>query len=488
MNFKIKQEKGITLIALVVTVMILLILAGITLRALTDDFGIIGEAEDARTETQIALEEEIIENVTAQALSKNIYGQIEEEDLREAIENQKGKQEVTLQVIDDDMYRITFEKSGREYEIDNGGEKVIEKPTGDDYFIWSTTETSATIVGLKDIARELQTVVIPSTYQGLPVVAIAKGAYFATYSQSSKTGEKNTNLRRVKISSTIESIGRGTFSHCPNLIEIKVDKANKVFKDIDGVLLSKDGTILMQYPYAKKDEVYTIPNGVKKVNTYAFSYTMTKDIKLNESLEDLGGMYDDPFYGAEFLKATKVTIPEYTSDIEIIKKYIDDNEEIQYIEVDEKNQTFKDIDGVMFSKDGKILYRYPTNKQVEEYTVPDETEIIFKSAAIGAKNILKLVMGENMIEVQDYAFCEAIQLEILQLNDKITTLGEDAFRYCLLKELNIPENLTTIGDGCFSSYYLDDETIAKIEAINPKGYSFGGAGAYAIPACLHKYE
>ena len=59
MNFKIKQEKGITLIALVVTVMILLILAGITLRALTDDFGIIGEAEDARTETQIALEEEM---------------------------------------------------------------------------------------------------------------------------------------------------------------------------------------------------------------------------------------------------------------------------------------------------------------------------------------------------------------------------------------------------------------------------------------------
>ena len=37
MNFKIKKEKGITLIALVITIIVLLILAGVTIATLTGD-------------------------------------------------------------------------------------------------------------------------------------------------------------------------------------------------------------------------------------------------------------------------------------------------------------------------------------------------------------------------------------------------------------------------------------------------------------------
>lgn len=47
MNFKIKKEKGITLIALVITIIVLLILAGVTIATLTGDNGILTRAAEA---------------------------------------------------------------------------------------------------------------------------------------------------------------------------------------------------------------------------------------------------------------------------------------------------------------------------------------------------------------------------------------------------------------------------------------------------------
>ena len=47
-KIKNKHEKGITLIALVVTIVIMLILAGVTIKLAIDDNGIIGNAKEAK--------------------------------------------------------------------------------------------------------------------------------------------------------------------------------------------------------------------------------------------------------------------------------------------------------------------------------------------------------------------------------------------------------------------------------------------------------
>ena len=53
LNFKGKKEKGITLIALVITIIVLLILAGVTIATLTGDNGILGKANEAETKSDI---------------------------------------------------------------------------------------------------------------------------------------------------------------------------------------------------------------------------------------------------------------------------------------------------------------------------------------------------------------------------------------------------------------------------------------------------
>ena len=56
----LKKQKGITLIALVVTIVVLLILAGVTISLLLDENGIITKSKDARTETRISqIEDEV---------------------------------------------------------------------------------------------------------------------------------------------------------------------------------------------------------------------------------------------------------------------------------------------------------------------------------------------------------------------------------------------------------------------------------------------
>ena len=60
---KVKHKKeGITLIALVITIIVLLILAGVSIATLTGDNGILSKATKAKDETIIAQEKELIQN------------------------------------------------------------------------------------------------------------------------------------------------------------------------------------------------------------------------------------------------------------------------------------------------------------------------------------------------------------------------------------------------------------------------------------------
>ena len=67
--------------------------------------------------TEIAEEKEIIETATIQAMGRNQYGNLEEEDLKDALK----KQNVTLEKSGRN-FKITFKKSNRKYIIKSNGE------------------------------------------------------------------------------------------------------------------------------------------------------------------------------------------------------------------------------------------------------------------------------------------------------------------------------------------------------------------------------
>ena len=126
-----KNETGITLLTLVITIIVLLILAGITINAITGDNGIIGNAEQAKEETEIANEKEIVEKATVQAMGNNKYGNIEESELQDELdkETEEGKTKATD--IGDEI-EVIFIDSNRYYIVDKDGNVEGEYPVNKD--------------------------------------------------------------------------------------------------------------------------------------------------------------------------------------------------------------------------------------------------------------------------------------------------------------------------------------------------------------------
>ena len=66
---KLMTNKGITLIALVITIIVLLILAGVSIATLTGQNGILTQANNAKTQTEIANEKEAISLAYTRAMA-----------------------------------------------------------------------------------------------------------------------------------------------------------------------------------------------------------------------------------------------------------------------------------------------------------------------------------------------------------------------------------------------------------------------------------
>lgn len=75
------------------------------------------------------------------------------------------------------------------------------------------------------------------------------------------------------------------------LENIFVDKENKDFKSIDGVLFNADGSELIMFPSGKdysEDQSYDIPSKVKKIANYAFFNSKNQNIFISDNVQEIG--------------------------------------------------------------------------------------------------------------------------------------------------------------------------------------------------------
>ena len=105
----LKKQKGITLIALVVTIVVLLILAGVTISLLLDENGIIAKSKDARTETRISqIEDEV--GMWKQHNFINKESNQEQESADTMLASLNSRKLLTEEEIDRDQELITIKK------------------------------------------------------------------------------------------------------------------------------------------------------------------------------------------------------------------------------------------------------------------------------------------------------------------------------------------------------------------------------------------
>ena len=119
------RNKGITLIALVITIIVLLILAAVSIATLTGENGILTRAQDAKTNNEIAEEKEAIGLAYNGVMTDSLGTGVEAEKLQNELRS-NGYTNATAVDNGDGTITVTFD-SGRSYTIDADGK--ISDPT-----------------------------------------------------------------------------------------------------------------------------------------------------------------------------------------------------------------------------------------------------------------------------------------------------------------------------------------------------------------------
>ena len=116
-----KSTKGITLIALVVTIIILLLLAGISIAMLTGNNGVLTQAKSAKENTRVGEVQEKVKLAAQAALTDNLGNGIEKEKFQEELNNMFTQGEQVGLEYDETNKKYTVTVDKYEVEVSNMG-------------------------------------------------------------------------------------------------------------------------------------------------------------------------------------------------------------------------------------------------------------------------------------------------------------------------------------------------------------------------------
>lgn len=264
-----------------------------------------------------------------------------------------------------------------------------------------------------------------------------------------------------------------------------VSEENQSYMSIDGNLFTKDKSVFIYHVKDSDTTLYTVPDGVKRIEKEAFSecYYITR-ITLPDTLEEIG---DEAFY---FTGIYRINIPKNV-------KYIGERvfigcDDLTSITTDEDCIGFTSHDGVLYDKGMKRLICYPQAKTAKSYVIPNGVTHIDASAFSYNGRISRIVIPSSVRHIGENAFfsCSVRELIIQKgmttipyrafeecsaqntiIPDGVTTICEYAFADCSnMGSITIPASVTTIETYAFSNCWLKDVyftgTQAQWEAIN----------------------
>ena len=322
MKENLKKVKGITLIALVITIIVLLILAGVTIATLAGDNGILTRSAQAQSEHADATVKEAIELVYSeyQIIINETTGKVIEHETKIASTTQvkiQGKEEnylatssmsfwdflkdekeyidengvIDVEALtgenlnkgngtgDNDVYKIVQEKGGYVLKYYENSTKPItlweiETVSDEEIFVYDETEEGIEIVGLDFSKLQYE-----KTETGFGIYASEEHPVSAT---------KIENMKTLKIPATIN--GKNVIS-----VDFSWDRSIKP-SDVSSVIIGIEEIIYpatikvlessgLEFSSVKKIE---LPEGMKEICEYAFiGMTELEEITIPSSVKKI---------------------------------------------------------------------------------------------------------------------------------------------------------------------------------------------------------
>ena len=316
-------------------------------------------------------------------------------------------------------------------------------------------------------------------------------------------------LETIQLPNTIENNVNSSVRGCPNFKGYKVNPDHEMFELIDGVLFNREMHHLVDYPAGMELTEYVVPAGTVEVMRGAFAeHTKLERVVLPEGLVKIG---DGAFRGCEALREVvlpstleiiggqafagctaleQTHIPAATS--EIGQNAFSSCWNLQDIQVDAGNQHFAEIDGALYTKDGKRLLRYPVDGRMG-YVVPEGTEVIGTGAFSGCETLAEVRLPSTLKVIEGSAFAHCSMLDHVEIPEGVQAIAPATFFGCTnLAEIVLPASLGMIAQQafwyCFSLTQVTVPASAKIDdsAFGGEPEVLEGLGMDCIPEIIRK--
>ena len=137
---------------------------------------------------------------------------------------------------------------------------------------------------------------------------------------------------------------------------------------------------------------------------------------------------------------------------------------LYYIGVEEDNPNYKSIDGVVYSKDSKVIWAYPCGRPSTEYEIIDGTQVIGRAAFMSASKLERIHIPNSVTRIDDSAFWSCTNLKTLILPPDLTSIPNGLATFSnKITEISIPNKVTSIGNGAFQACHSLTSVRVEIE-------------------------
>ena len=140
--------------------------------------------------------------------------------------------------------------------------------------------------------------------------------------------------------------------------------------------------------------------------------------------------------------------------------YWKDRTEKSYF-VDDENENYTSVDGVIYSKDRSALSVYPIARE-GEFTVPG-----------------------SVTEIHGGAFYGCEKLSVVNIGSGVRTIGVQAFAYSSVSEVNIAEGLESIGWEAFQRTKIESIVLPKsLKTIESRAFEGSALRSVTLPTAI----
>lgn len=387
------KENGITLVALVVTIVVLIILAGVSINLVIGSNGIMSKAKQSKIRTSLASYKEQLgifiadkkientefyeESLTAgkTSVAYNTKTNNDEKTIKDIIKNITDEDLEKIEIIKGKLIVNTKDKNVIEaaqnvgvepnpYNIENGelksdsGNLLLVDENGTLRLPDSVTKISS---GAFSNVEGLRTIIIPGTVKEIGINAFAN----------------NQTLENVIMEDGVETIGGWAFQGCKNLAEVELP---------DTITTIAAGAFYT----CQKLEYIEIPVNIETIESYAFCTTGLTNIKFRGN--NIKTIKDSAFGNCNF---TEFEIQENVESIE--KTAFNGCKQLDKIQINSKNTKFIYTNGMLMSS-SKSNVLFVSKKYYENKTTFEIPEGVteFGCKITEFNNITKLIIPSSL--------------------------------------------------------------------------------------------